>query len=111
MSTLPRPRATNPDERMDIGLVQVHLAFDFAAEKAERASLGAVLKESFLTIAERRGGKLSAWDAAGGEFVFPVEDRESYDQCCRAAIQMAEMMRALHEEGGAATDARLPVTV
>ena len=91
-----------PSEHVEIGLVHVEIAYHCQADSDDSALqieyLKNLLRECFHTVAEHQGGKLFSWDANGGAFMFLVEDRDSYDNCCLAAIQMLEMIPFLNQD-------------
>src|SRR5580704_2061529 len=87
-------------EQVEIGLVHVDISYhrDPDSDSLQLEELKDLLRDCFQTVAEHWGGKLFSWDRHGGAFMFLVEDRESFDNCCLAAIQMLEMIPSLNQD-------------
>jgi hypothetical protein len=91
-----------PSQRIEIGLVQVRIAYhrrlclDYDDQDMQRVR--EVVRDGFYTIAEHFGGKLFAWNGEKCSFMFLIEGAESYDNCCLAAVQMLEMIPALSQD-------------
>jgi hypothetical protein len=101
-------QALAPRQRVEIVLVQVLIAYpswmysDYS--DAELECVKGIVKDAFHTIAEVRGGKLHSWGGDGGAFMFLIEDGDSFDNACLAAVQMLDMMPVLNQGVGASAD-------
>src|SRR5438128_2715525 len=88
-------QSTVPSQRVEIGLVQVDIAYHgklySAYSDQEMECVKELVRNSFHAIAELRGGRLFCWGPDGGAFLFPIEDDDSFNNCCLSAIQMLEM--------------------
>jgi hypothetical protein len=106
MSTIPpfikHWQAILPSQRIEIGLVCVKITYDrrVVADYSDQDMkyVNEIVRDSFHSIAERRGGKLFSWDADGGAFMFLIEGDDSFDNCCLAAIQIAENVPSLNQD-------------
>src|SRR5579884_1982977 len=100
-------------DRIEVAVVHIHVTYDrrlasvYTPVEIERFS--DVLRDSFHTIAEHRGGKLLSWNGNIGAFMFLVEDSESHDNCCLAAIQMLGMIPSLNEDLRPSDDIAWPI--
>jgi hypothetical protein len=99
-SSLKDWQSINTHEQVEIGLVHVEIAYhrNHDSRSLQHEELKDLLRDCFQTVAEHWGGKLFSWERHGGAFMFLVEGRESYDNCCLAAIQMLEMIPSLNQD-------------
>jgi hypothetical protein len=90
------------EQRVEVGLVQVDIggrseAVDrFTGLALKRAK--DVLRDALLRSAEEHGGKLSSWEEDGGTFIFLIDDPDSFNNCCLAAIDMLEQLPSVKHD-------------
>ena len=108
-------QAVVPGRRIEIGLVQVRIAYHRRLSPGysdqEMKGVKDTVRNSFHAIAEAGGGKLFSWDGDGGAFMFLIEANDSFDNCCLAAIQMLERLPALNQDIRPTPDLARPIEV
>ena len=90
-----------PDQMVEIALIQVRLSCERQTPANSSRDLGPVwdaFRDSLHAIAELHGGKLLSWHEQDGSFMLPIENDESLDNCCIAAIQMLEMLPSIVQD-------------
>jgi hypothetical protein len=84
----------NPHQVVEIGLVRVDVGRKSESQKHltdlifKRAKDD--LKDAMVATAERHGGKIASWGENRGTFIFPIENPDSFTNCCLAAIALLE---------------------
>src|SRR5262245_32903893 len=114
-SAAKRWQAIVPNQRLEIGLVQVDIAYHSTLYSGysdrDMPSVQSCVRDALHAFAELRGGKLYSWDKDGGAFMFLIEGDDSFDNLCFAAIEMLEMMPSINEDVRVSADITSPIEV
>ncbi len=88
--------SVRPGQHKEIGFVQVDIwAHGKPRERPTSLALNGardLLKDALARSAQQCGGRLACWEDDRGTFMFLLDDPDSFDNCCAAAIDMLERL-------------------